>query len=280
MKFVKNTKYYTGTVYEFNLPTGTSCPFALECKVTVDRITGKFSKHKGAFKCYAASGERFPGVREHRWNNYEHVKAGKPIVLPKGCENIRIHMSGDFFNQAYFDMWLKFAYDNLTVNIWTFTKSIPFWINRINDIPENFILTASYGGMYDNLIEINNLKSAKVFKTPEDAGDLPIDPDNDDLARIPDVKFALILNSYKDKSYRTVFNDFLNEIKNLGGNINDTKKSFTQFTLDYPNKGIMMFGIAKILEKYYVKCYDVNESIEIKTPSQLLDAITKMVEGI
>ena len=42
MKFVKNTKYYRGIVYEFNLPTGTTCPFAKECKVTVDRMSGKF----------------------------------------------------------------------------------------------------------------------------------------------------------------------------------------------------------------------------------------------
>lgn len=202
MKFVKNTKYYRGTVYEFNLPTGISCPFALECKVMVDRKTGKFSKHKGAFKCYAASGERFPGVREHRWKNFEAAKSGVLPELPKGCENIRIHMSGDFFSQEYFDLWIKFANDHPNVNIWTFTKSIPFWINRINDIPENLILTASYGGKYDNLIELHDLKSAKVFNTPEEAGDLPIDPDNDDLARTPDVKFALIVNSYKDKSYR------------------------------------------------------------------------------
>lgn len=36
-KFIKNTKYYTGIVYEWNLPAGWSCPFAKECKVKVDR---------------------------------------------------------------------------------------------------------------------------------------------------------------------------------------------------------------------------------------------------
>lgn len=29
MKFIKNTKYYDGVVYEWNLPTGSTCPFAL-----------------------------------------------------------------------------------------------------------------------------------------------------------------------------------------------------------------------------------------------------------
>jgi len=198
MKFVKNTKYYTGTVYEWNLPAGSTCPFALECKVSVDRITGKFTKHTGAFKCYAAAAERFPGVREHRWNNYEYVKNGGVPVLPKDCENVRIHCSGDFFSQAYFDMWLQVARDNPNVNFWAFTKSINYWINRVNDIPSNFILTASYGGKFDHLIEEHDLKSAKVYKTIADAGDLPID-DNDDWARVPNVKFALIDNYNKPK---------------------------------------------------------------------------------
>ena len=39
-KFVRNTLYYSGVVYEWNLPTGSSCPFAMECKVILDRNTG------------------------------------------------------------------------------------------------------------------------------------------------------------------------------------------------------------------------------------------------
>jgi hypothetical protein len=41
MKFVKNTKYYSGVVYEWNLPTGSTCPFAKECKVTIDNYEKK-----------------------------------------------------------------------------------------------------------------------------------------------------------------------------------------------------------------------------------------------
>jgi hypothetical protein len=81
--FTRNTSYYTGTVYEWNLPTGTTCPFADECKVTVNRITGWFKINKrGRFKCYAASAERYPAVRASRWQNYEYVKRGGVPVLP------------------------------------------------------------------------------------------------------------------------------------------------------------------------------------------------------
>lgn len=104
MKFIKNVKYYSGTVFEWNLPTGSTCPFALDCKVSVDRVTGKFKNESTKYRCYASSPERFPAVREHRWKNFDHVKAGNKPELPKDCKAVRIHASGDFFSQAYFDL--------------------------------------------------------------------------------------------------------------------------------------------------------------------------------
>jgi hypothetical protein len=194
MKFIRNKKYYTGIVYEWNLPTGVTCPFAKECKVSVDRVTGKFDIKDGYFRCYAASAERFPAVREHRWKNFEYVKEGNVPVLPKGCENVRIHASGDFFNQKYFDMWIGLAKDHPEVNFWAFTKSINFWIERIDVIPDNLILTASYGGRHDDLIEKHGLKSARVYTNIADVPEgMPIDT-NDDYARMPNINFALLDN--------------------------------------------------------------------------------------
>jgi hypothetical protein len=193
-KFIKNKRYYTGIVYEWNLPTGTTCPFALECKVTVDRLTGKFDVKRGAYRCYAASPERFPGVREHRWKNFEFVKAGNMPILPSDCKAIRIHAAGDFFNQQYFDMWLEVARQNPSVEMWAYTKSLNYWVKRINEIPDNLILTASYGGRTDHLIEEYNLKNVVVYENQSLVpSDRPID-NNDDWARKPNVHFALLDN--------------------------------------------------------------------------------------
>jgi len=197
--FSKNTKYYKGIVYEFNLPTGTTCPFAMECKVTVDRYTGKFDINRGQYKCYASSAERFPAVRKSRWDNFEYVKNGGVPEIPKDCKAIRIHASGDFFNQAYFDMWLELARSRPDVEFWAYTKSLNYWLNRISSIPSNFILTASYGGKHDSLIEIRQLKSAKVFKSIEEVpSGMRVDY-NDDLARIPNESFALLDNTFNSK---------------------------------------------------------------------------------
>lgn len=200
MKFIKNTKYYTGIVYEWNLPTGTTCPHALECKITVDRITGKFNiRDTGSYRCYAASSERFPVVRESRWKNFEYVKSGGIPVIPKDCKNIRIHASGDFFNQKYFDMWVDLAIKTTDVNFWAYTKSIQFWVNRLSVIPNNFILTASYGGKQDHLIKEYNLKHTIVYKSKEDVPvGIPIDT-NDDYARLPNINFALLDNMKNSK---------------------------------------------------------------------------------
>jgi len=193
-KFVKKKTYYEGEVYEYNLPTGTTCPFAMECKVVVDKVTGKFDVTKGQYRCYASSAERFPAVRNHRHNNFDFVRNGGIPVIPKGCKSIWIHSSGDFFNQSYFDMWLKLAEENPSVEMWAYTKSLKYWINRLNDIPKNLILTASYGGKADDLIERFNLKNVKVYAEIEEVPtNRPIDT-NDNYARTPNVNFALLDN--------------------------------------------------------------------------------------
>ena len=204
MKFQKRKTFYPFPVYEWNLPAGHSCPFAKDCKIKVDRITGKFETIGKVYRCYAASAERFPGVRESRWKNFEYVTKHRSLEIPKDATHIRVHSSGDFFSQWYFDMWMDIARENPDVKFWAFTKSIRFWVNRLGTIPDNFTLQASYGSMDDKLIDKHNLKFAKVFTDKDEAikSGLPIDYD-DTLAMSGSQSFALLDNfkySKKDKS--------------------------------------------------------------------------------
>ena len=67
-------------------------------------------------------------------------------------------------------------------------------VKRINEIPKNLILTASYGGRQDDLIEKHGLKNVIVYPNAESVPkDRPID-NNDDWARKPNVNFALLDN--------------------------------------------------------------------------------------
>jgi hypothetical protein len=195
MKFVKKKTFYPFPVYEFNLPAGHSCPFARDCKIKVDRITGKFDIIGKVYRCYAAPAERFPGVRKMRWDNFEEVTRTRKIILPKDATHIRIHSSGDFFSQWYFDLWLDVCRNNPKIKFWAFTKSIRFWIARLGQIPSNLTLQASVGSFDDELIEKYHLKFAKVFADRDEAikSGLPIDYD-DTLAMSGNQSFALLDN--------------------------------------------------------------------------------------
>lgn len=200
---VKRT-YYTGTVYEWNLPTGSSCPFARGCLVTVDRNTGKFDVQANEYRCYAAAAERFPAVRAKRWANFELVRAGGVPEIPAKCRAVRIHAAGDFFNQDYFDLWLKIAAENPEVEFWAYTKSVHYWVNRLDRIPTNLILTASYGGRHDHAIELYKLKSVKVYPRAEDVPPGVLIDFNDDLARVPRVSFAFVDSTKTGKARQRV----------------------------------------------------------------------------
>ena len=116
--------------------------------------------------------------------------------LPTSAEIVRIHVAGDFKSQAYFNAWVEVAQRNPDKIFYAYTKSLKFWIRKINDLPENFIMTASYGGMKDKLISQHGLRSAKVIFSMEEANGLHVDID-DSHAAAPEKRnqsFALMLH--------------------------------------------------------------------------------------
>jgi len=202
IRFQNRKTFYQFPVFEFNLPAGHSCPFAKDCKIKVDRETGKFDRTGTKFRCYASSAERFPAVRESRWKNFEAMQNGEEIILPKGATHVRIHGSGDFFSQDYFDKWLEVCKKNPDVKFWAFTKSIQFWINRLNEIPTNLTLQASKGSLQDDLIGQYNLKYAEVFLDINDVPEgMKIDTD-DSLAMSGTESFALLDNNKYSKKIK------------------------------------------------------------------------------
>jgi hypothetical protein len=191
----------------FNLPAGFACPFAEKCFTKADKVTGKLTDgKKQEFRCFAASAENlFKNVREQRWNNFdilrklktpEEIAAKFQEVLPKNVKYIRIHASGDFYSQIYFDGILQLSNNNPDIIFYTYTKSIPYWIARIGQIPSNLRLTASIGGKHDNLIKEYNLKYAQVVYSEQEAKDLGLEIDHDDSHGFgaSDKPFALLIH--------------------------------------------------------------------------------------
>lgn len=142
LKADKNTKYIV-----WNLPAVVTCPYATEhCK--------KF--------CYARKAEKaYPGCLDSRKRNFAEslradfahnmVETISELCDKKSYKNakrvvVRIHESGDFYNENYANKWLEIArliadrgYKNVV--FMAYTKSLPYFENK--DIPANFRIRAS-----------------------------------------------------------------------------------------------------------------------------------------
>ena len=115
---------------------------------------------------------------------------------------VRIHVGGDFFNKKYFRTWLQVSRSRPDILFYAYTKAIGYWIDNLGRIPKNLVLTASYGGIYDNLIRKYKLPSALVVKTNYQARKLglPVDS-NDSHAANPNRRgdFALLVHGIQPK---------------------------------------------------------------------------------
>lgn len=196
-------------VYSFDIASGHSCPYAKDClSKAVEQSDGKFKIVDGKnteFRCFSASQEVvFPSARKMRFANFESLKGltkdQMAIAihenLPANVGIVRIHVAGDFFNQSYFDAWMAVAITNPKILFYAYTKSLPYWVNRIGMIPENFVLTASIGGRKDEMIETYNLRSVKVILHPSESAGLEIDH-TDEHAAIPEKRnqdFTLLIH--------------------------------------------------------------------------------------
>lgn len=208
LKFAKGNAKLENDTAILSLPAGHTCPFAKECFSKSDRVTGKITDGmQSKYRCYAASAENlFETTRISRWRNYETLKNCKTIPkmvgmiygsLPrKGIKLVRVHASGDFFSQTYFDAWLKIASAKPNLIFYAYTKALPYWIARKNRIPANFKLVASRGGKFDNMIKTYKLRNVRVVFSEAQASKfwkLKLDHD-DKLAWQGDENFALLLH--------------------------------------------------------------------------------------
>lgn len=199
----------------FDMLAGHTCPFAKDCLSKAINLDGKRTIEDGKdtkFRCYAASLEViYPAVYFAHEHNTKLIRkallGGKQSVvdlitqsIPKWAEVIRVHSSGDFFHLAYFDAWLEIARNQPNRLFYAYTKATPFWVKRLDCIPSNFLLTASYGGKRDDLIVPNKLRSSLVVKTVAEAKKLKLPIDKSDIcAATPGPSFALLIHGQQPK---------------------------------------------------------------------------------
>lgn len=98
----------------FNLPHGVTCPSStVFCKKV----------------CYAAKAARYPAVMKKRAINYACTKQSTFVddlikeIQDEKLDKVRIHESGDVYDQAYLDALIRVAWECTDVKFLMYTKS-------------------------------------------------------------------------------------------------------------------------------------------------------------
>lgn len=206
-----NAKLNKGTLI-FNLPAGKTCPGAMFCKSFA--VLGDNGRRKivdgphTEFRCFAASGEvQYDYVFANRAENFQQVldamkndtlihtlNQGVQDNRKKKTRRVRIHESGDFFNRAYLNAWIVVAEMNPDLDFYCYSKSLDLFMDCT--LPENFYLTASYGGKFDYLIDQGFFpRYAKVVESLEVANSLGLEVDVDESHCFLPGPYALLVHN-------------------------------------------------------------------------------------
>jgi hypothetical protein len=160
----------------------------------------------------------------------ERLQASKrddfPLVITNEINElnlggVRIHDAGDYYSKKYLEKWIEIAKQNPDVIFYSYTKSVHFFKSDRDTwsivLPENLVVTFSYGGKYDHLINPQKDKHALVFKSLEQLLEYNYENNSvtDDLAyNKTTVRVGLIAKKYRKK---TGFENTFNKIKDLIG---------------------------------------------------------------
>jgi hypothetical protein len=146
----------------FGLEAGKTCPGKGNCEFECFAMVGNY-----AFP--AVKNKQKERLKESRKKSFSSTISEEIKLLNVGA--IRIHDSGDYYSRDYLDKWIEIAKLNPDVIFYSYTKSIPFFKKDYNtwsiSLPKNFIVTFSYGGKYDDLINPKKDKHALVFESLE-----------------------------------------------------------------------------------------------------------------
>ena len=218
LKMSKGNKKLSKDTLILSISAGITCPGSNNCKAWVTLKDDKRVLNRGPesmFTCFAASEElRYPNVFKSRKYNYDlinsYVLKNDLKVLTelinrsiqsnrKNVLKVRIHESGDFYHPLYLESWLNVAKFNKDIKFYCYSKSLEYFLKVL--LPNNFYLTASYGGRYDYLI--NNgyfTRYSKVVFSEDEAKRLGLEIDTDDSCCFKNKPFALLLHGLQEKN--------------------------------------------------------------------------------
>lgn len=134
-----------------------TCPGALACRAV----------------CYAKQGRYgTPTVKNARMHNLEMSLSAdfvgmviEDLKRMRKINTVRIHDSGDFYNQEYYNKWCDIARALPHITFYAYTKTVN--MDLFTNKPENFQITQSLGGKYDESVNLD-MPHSRIFATDAD----------------------------------------------------------------------------------------------------------------
>ena len=202
----KLSKYFSKYGYKvmsFGLNAIETCPFADLCK-------------QG---CYATQGSyKWSPVRKKREDNLRYSQLNDFVyrmnhyifrARPKRGNKelvIRIHDSGDFYSRKYAEKWIEIAEQNEDVHFYAYTKSVRYFKDNYDRLPDNLKIIFSFGGKDDHLIDTNKHAHCHVFSDSEllKKSDYIDASNNDMVAAFSETKrIGIVYHGYNSKEWST-----------------------------------------------------------------------------
>lgn len=157
-------------LYNWGIPAFLSASGKMTCPNATKCVVG----------CYAKSGaylwSNVAKAYENRLALTENVSDFINVIVPSidkllkkhkdGTVLIRIHDSGDFYSQEYYEAWKtiarQFKNDNRVI-FYSYTKMISM-VKSDNALLDNFKIIYSFGGSEDYLIDVDKDRHSMVFE--------------------------------------------------------------------------------------------------------------------
>jgi len=196
MKLLSNTnsKLKADGILGFGLPPVKTCPGADACLRFCYGCKGFYQRFK---KSIAASQNRRLDATHQ--DDFVQVITAELQAKRKKLTAVRIHDTGDFYSQVYFDDWCEIARLNPDVLFYAYTKSLHLdFTNR----PANLKLIGSVGGRWDTALAAMWIKGfidsiAMIYEPSEKMSACHVNVSDSDAQAVYAVKNRYLIGIYK-----------------------------------------------------------------------------------
>lgn len=187
---MKKTMQKTGTViFNFGIPAFRSDTGLITCPNAKNCVAGCYAR-SGTYRFSVAVKAYEKRLAVTLSDNFVQVMSSaiqlKKIEAGKKSLFIRIHDSGDFYNEVYLKKWIDIINNNPSVQFYAYTKQVAMFkkFKALGLIPDNFTTIFSLGGKQDHLIDVNTDRHAKVYSSSRKLDKGYINATNNDLFAI------------------------------------------------------------------------------------------------